>query len=35
MLPVLARKSVFTCMSLNNNFNIRGLERYLSAVWNS
>ena len=27
--------TVFICMSLNNDFNIRRLERYLSAAWDS
>lgn len=27
--------TVFICMSLNNDFNIRRMERYLSAAWNS
>lgn len=27
--------TVFICMSLNNDFNVRRLERYLSAVWES
>jgi Predicted GTPases len=27
--------TVFICMSLNNDFNLRRLERYLSAAWNS
>lgn len=26
---------VFICMSLNNNFNLRRLERYLSVTWDS
>lgn len=26
---------VFICMSLNNDFNIRRLERYISIAWNS
>lgn len=26
---------VFICMSLNNDFNLRRLERYLSVAWNS
>lgn len=26
---------VFICMSLNNNFNLRRLERYLSVAWDS
>lgn len=26
---------VFTCMSLNNNFNLSRLERYLSVAWDS
>ena len=27
--------TVFICMSLNNDFNVRRLERYLSVAWNS
>ncbi len=27
--------TVFICMSLNNNFNLRRLERYLSVAWDS
>ena len=27
--------TVFICMSLNNDFNLRRLERYLSIAWNS
>lgn len=27
--------TVFLCMSLNNDFNLRRLERYLSIAWNS
>lgn len=27
--------TVFICMSLNNNFNLRRLERYLSIAWDS
>lgn len=27
--------TVFICMSLNNDFNIRRLERYISIAWNS
>ena len=27
--------TVFICMSLNNDFNLRRLERYLSVAWNS
>ena len=27
--------TVFLCMSLNNDFNLRRLERYLSAAWDS
>lgn len=27
--------TVFLCMSLNNDFNLRRLERYLSVAWNS
>lgn len=27
--------TVFICMSLNRNFNLRRLERYLSVAWNS
>ncbi|MGN1132248.1 MAG: GTPase RsgA [Ruminococcus sp.] len=27
--------TVFICMSLNNDFNIRRLERYLSVAWDS
>ena len=27
--------TVFLCMSLNNDFNIRRLERYLATTWNS
>lgn len=27
--------TVFICMSLNNNFNLRRIERYLSIVWDS
>ena len=27
--------TVFLCMSLNNDFNIRRLERYLTAIWDS
>ena len=27
--------TVFICMSLNNDFNVRRLERYLSAAWDS
>lgn len=27
--------TVFVCMSLNNNFNLRRLERYLSVTWDS
>src|SRR5665648_190586 len=26
---------IFICMSLNNDFNLRRLERYLSIAWNS
>ncbi len=34
--PVAANiDTVFICMSLNNDFNIRRLERYLSAAWDS
>ncbi len=34
--PVAANvDTVFICMSLNNDFNIRRLERYLSIVWES
>ena len=27
--------TVFVCMSLNNDFNLRRLERYISIAWNS
>lgn len=27
--------TIFICMSLNNNFNLRRLERYLSVAWDS
>ena len=27
--------TVFLCMSLNNDFNLRRLERYISIAWNS
>ena len=27
--------TVFICMSLNNDFNLRRLERYLSIAWDS
>ncbi|MDA3862317.1 MAG: ribosome small subunit-dependent GTPase A [Deltaproteobacteria bacterium] len=27
--------TVFICMSLNNNFNLRRMERYLAIAWNS
>lgn len=27
--------TVFVCMSLNNNYNLRRLERYLAAAWDS
>lgn len=27
--------TIFTCMSLNNDFNLRRLERYLSIAWDS
>ncbi|WP_084576416.1 ribosome small subunit-dependent GTPase A [Sporomusa malonica] len=34
--PVAANiDTVFICMSLNNNFNLRRLERYLSIAWDS
>ncbi|MGE5628172.1 MAG: ribosome small subunit-dependent GTPase A [Solirubrobacterales bacterium] len=27
--------TIFVCMSLNNNFNVRRLERYISVAWDS
>lgn len=34
--PIAANiDTVFICMSLNNNFNLRRLERYLSVAWDS
>jgi len=34
--PIAANiDTIFICMSLNNNFNLRRLERYLSVAWNS
>ena len=34
--PVAANVDIlFLCMALNNDFNLRRLERYLAAAWNS